>query len=281
MQQIIIAIVMYACGSLLFSFGIMQIILVLTCAIPATKNFCRYGPADTKTIYRKCAFTIVLWLVISALAIGAVIYFGGYIIRFGFFFGIAISFLFSIRKWGMTTDNIQDYIRAYGVYYSRAAIESIVSGEEPTYVVQKEKRKKSFYLATVLGIFCTLLAAGLVCVSVLWWDDSTKFRAELAEKQAEINQIRRDYERKIELNENEIFNLQIKYNRLVDNQDAYNFYHRYACIVTGAGEKYHSYGCHYLENMSSYWIFNIEYAKYLGYEPCQYCNPGILNFTGK
>lgn len=52
--------------------------------------------------------------------------------------------------------------------------------------------------------------------------------------------------------------------------DEYNFFHKYAVIVTTTGSKYHRYDCHYVENSDIY-IYNIENAKYKGYTPCSDC----------
>lgn len=56
--------------------------------------------------------------------------------------------------------------------------------------------------------------------------------------------------------------------------DEYNFYENSACVVSAvAGEKYHRYSCQYVDNFTEIYILNVEYAEYLGYEPCSVCNP--------
>lgn len=49
-----------------------------------------------------------------------------------------------------------------------------------------------------------------------------------------------------------------------------NFWQQSAVICTTVGSKYHHYGCGHLENRS-YYIYNIENAKYYGYTPCLDC----------
>lgn len=52
-----------------------------------------------------------------------------------------------------------------------------------------------------------------------------------------------------------------------------SFWRRYAVIVKRTGEKYHTYGCQYVEGRE-FWIYNIEAAEGMGYEPCSVCDPG-------
>ena len=57
-------------------------------------------------------------------------------------------------------------------------------------------------------------------------------------------------------------------------KDEYNFYNESACVVSGVnGKKYHRYTCQYVDDFTEYYIFNVNYAEYLGYEPCSACNP--------
>lgn len=51
-----------------------------------------------------------------------------------------------------------------------------------------------------------------------------------------------------------------------------NFWQDYAVIVTEYGEKYHTYGCQYVEGRT-FWIYNIDAAIGRGYEPCSVCDP--------
>lgn len=49
-----------------------------------------------------------------------------------------------------------------------------------------------------------------------------------------------------------------------------SFFHDYAVIV-GNGNRYHSYGCSYLDRSAGFYIFNRENARYQGYRPCPHC----------
>ena len=55
-------------------------------------------------------------------------------------------------------------------------------------------------------------------------------------------------------------------------QSELNFWQDYAVITTEYGEKYHTYGCQYIEGRD-FWIYNIAAAIGRGYEPCSVCNP--------
>jgi len=57
-------------------------------------------------------------------------------------------------------------------------------------------------------------------------------------------------------------------------QNELNFWETTAVICTPEGKKYHHYGCGHLEGRGGY-IFNIEYAKSLGYTPCLDCCKSI------
>ena len=59
-------------------------------------------------------------------------------------------------------------------------------------------------------------------------------------------------------------------NKLANIESEYDFYHDGAAIVTENGNYYHRYNCDKV-TADSYWIYNTEYAEWLGYEPCKYC----------
>lgn len=62
--------------------------------------------------------------------------------------------------------------------------------------------------------------------------------------------------------------------KYLNMKDEYQFYEDSACVVSAvAGEKYHRYSCQYVDNFTEIYILNVEYAEYLGYEPCSVCNP--------
>lgn len=59
---------------------------------------------------------------------------------------------------------------------------------------------------------------------------------------------------------------------LLEETQELAFWWRYAVIVTREGEKYHTYGCQYIQGRE-FWIYNVDAAIDMGYEPCSVCNP--------
>ena len=55
-----------------------------------------------------------------------------------------------------------------------------------------------------------------------------------------------------------------------ESYDELNFYRNNAVIVTLNGEKFRCWGCYHLDGRR-YFIYNIELAESMGYEPCADC----------
>jgi len=109
---------MIAVGFMLYAFGFMQVLISLFCTIPTTKAF-NTGDyfIDTKGIYKQCAKTIVVWLIIIGIVVALVFMFGNGWAIYGFLFGIAVGFFSSLGKWGRTPSNLLDYLTAFRRYY--------------------------------------------------------------------------------------------------------------------------------------------------------------------
>lgn len=123
--NILLAAAMWFVGILLYSMGIMQIFLTLFCAIPLTKRFSLIYLVDVAGIYKRCAFTVILWLAISAAVIFSVMYFGNFYAKCGFWIGFVISFLLSLGKWGVNQNNVADYFQEYAKFYPKKALDDI------------------------------------------------------------------------------------------------------------------------------------------------------------
>lgn len=123
--NIFLAMAMWVVGVLLYSIGVMQIILILFSAIPLTKSFSQIYPVDTAGVYRQCIVTGVLWTVISAVVIFLVIYFGNIYAKCGFWIGFVLSFLLSLGKWGANPSNVADYFQSFRKYYPQEALDDI------------------------------------------------------------------------------------------------------------------------------------------------------------
>lgn len=75
--------------------------------------------------------------------------------------------------------------------------------------------------------------------------------------------------------ESEKSDIQNKYDELKEKHDGcgdkLDFFDEHAVVIADDGTGiYHRYGCSYLD-VSSFWIFNTEYADYMEYTPCSHC----------
>ena len=75
--------------------------------------------------------------------------------------------------------------------------------------------------------------------------------------------------------ESEKSDIQNKYDELKEKHDGcgdkLDFFDEHAVVIADDGTGiYHRYGCSYLD-VSSFWIFNTEYAEYMEYTPCSHC----------
>lgn len=62
------------------------------------------------------------------------------------------------------------------------------------------------------------------------------------------------------------------YDEKAKHSDLINFVDNYVVFCTDQGGKYHKFDCyHFQNNRDSFYVFNISYAKHLGYEPCSDC----------
>lgn len=121
----IVPFIMFFVGIFVYSIGVMQIILVLSCAIPLTKRMAQIYIVDTKGAYKQSAMTIVIWTVVTAAVVAAVLYFCGKPAKISFFIGVGLSFLISLGKWGMRKSNVADYFQAYAKFYPKKALDDI------------------------------------------------------------------------------------------------------------------------------------------------------------
>lgn len=108
---------MWLVGIFLYSFGIMQILLTISCSIPVAKNLSKTYIVDTSGIYRKCLITIIFWLVVCIVTIWIIFSRMNLYGIIGFCIGLLVSFLFSIRQLGTTPNNIANHLQAYKKYY--------------------------------------------------------------------------------------------------------------------------------------------------------------------
>lgn len=115
--DIVLFAVMWYVGLRLFAFAVMQVLLVLTCAIPVTKRAARQYRVDKAAIYRRCTSTIVLWTLVTALVVYLTMHFGNGYVKTGFWIGMGYAALFGMGGLGVTIPNLEDYFQAYGRHY--------------------------------------------------------------------------------------------------------------------------------------------------------------------
>ena len=122
--------------------------------------------------------------------------------------------------------------------------------------------KQYFHLpkVTVLRIIMIVIVLGLVGLNVYQYIERNQTVTELNEKLSRMIEYKDDLNDRCNDYSSQLSSLQ---NKL-------NFWNNNAVICTTAGKKYHNYGCGHLEGRSFY-IFNTEYAEYLGYTPCLDC----------
>lgn len=113
--EVIIAILLFLSGALLYTFGILRVLLCYTSAIPLTRELkTRYpGRVAAGAIYMKIAYTTVFWLIIIVAATLAVIGWGLDYSLFGYLGGILLTFATTIGRLGRNQRNVANYLVQY------------------------------------------------------------------------------------------------------------------------------------------------------------------------
>lgn len=113
--EVIIAILLFLSGALLYTFGILRALLCYTSAIPLTRELkTRYpGRVAAGAIYMKIAYTTVFWLIITVAATLAVIGWGLDYSLFGYLGGILLTFATTIGRLGRNQRNVANYLVQY------------------------------------------------------------------------------------------------------------------------------------------------------------------------
>ena len=113
--EVIIAILLFLAGALLYTFGILRVLLCYTSAIPLTRELeTRYpGRVAAGARYMKIAYTTVFWLIITVAATLAVIGWGLDYSLFGYLGGILLTFATTIGRLGRNQRNVANYLVQY------------------------------------------------------------------------------------------------------------------------------------------------------------------------
>lgn len=133
--DIVIAILLFVAGALLYTFGILRVLLILFCGVPLTRKLkgLYNGKVASGAIYLKFAYTAALWLVLTAAATVIVVYWGGDYGLFGYLGGILLTLATTIGRLGVNERNSLSYLGAYARYIDkdlrRALVERVQGGK--------------------------------------------------------------------------------------------------------------------------------------------------------
>ena len=130
--EVIIAILLFLSGALLYTFGILRVLLCYTSAIPLTRELkTRYpGRVAAGAIYMKSAYTTVFWLIITVAATLAVIGWGLDYSLFGYLGGILLTFATTIGRLGRNQRNVANYLVQYERFIDKQLGESLLEKAE-------------------------------------------------------------------------------------------------------------------------------------------------------
>ncbi len=129
--NIIIAILLFVVGFLMYSIGMLQILIVLFCGFRMTSKLKRRFPGkiSSNAIYSKYAFTIVFWSIIIAAVTFAVFHWGNDYAKIGYIVGAGFSFILSIGKWGCNADNVEDYFESNISFIAKDVYDELFSSQ--------------------------------------------------------------------------------------------------------------------------------------------------------
>lgn len=130
--EVIIAILLFLAGALLYTFGILRALLCYTSAIPLTRELkARYpGRVAAGAIYMKIAYTTVFWLIITVAATLAVIGWGLDYSLFGYLGGILLTFATTIGRLGRNQRNVANYLVQYERFIDKQLGASLLEKSE-------------------------------------------------------------------------------------------------------------------------------------------------------
>jgi hypothetical protein len=230
-------------------------------------QFARYMPGDL-------GYAI---LYISATAIGCIIAVAAFngitehrspvcglvncIIAFLFMLFLCVSTFFTgLATWERTIA----YVLVFAVY-----IYAIVKYSKQIKVEAKPKESRAVkrwpYIACIIVLFCCLAGS-----SVLLYYSNSYYKYYKAETE-ELNEEISNKELVVSAYLENINYLKSRNNELASFVD---FINNNVVFVTEAGGKYHRYDCQYFQERDGWcYVFNVEYAQWLGYHPCLVCDP--------
>lgn len=121
------------------------------------------------------------------------------------------------------------------------------------------------WVAALLGTGCVILS--VLCITIWAWAGN-----KVKELETLNHQLKTNYQTEKNIEKGLSGRLDRLSEIMSERDEERIFWKDYAVIVTEAGEKYHTYGCQYIQGRD-FWIYNIDAAIGMGYEPCSTCNP--------
>lgn len=117
---------------------------------------------------------------------------------------------------------------------------------------------KKHALSIVLAIICCSLVGAIFYQQIEFNAQKSEYENHITDMRNEINSLKKSL--------STVRSENIRYKSKID------FFDNHVVFVTSTGEKYHKYDCHYFQDSkTSFWAYNTEAAKSLGYKACSEC----------
>ncbi|MGI6027272.1 MAG: hypothetical protein ACOX7G_09935 [Candidatus Scatomorpha sp.] len=154
------------------------------------------------------------------------------------------------------------------IVYGYAIAKYIVKIKEMAELRPKTSFRRRPYIVCISILTIAVMALG-TCSLLLWSDVQKK-----DDKIISLESDNKLLDSSLTKEKVALANLENKTRDFETYKSLYEFVDSNVVFVTQAGGKYHRYSCYYFQNSDSgYYVFNVEYAKWLGYQPCLECNP--------
>lgn len=132
---------------------------------------------------------------------------------------------------------------------------------------EKKHKNKIIYIVSVL-LAISVISNIYLAIKVSGFSTQYERLLEIKEKNEEQAESRANkLNERIDQLRKENTNLK---NELSDTECDLYFYKANAVFVTSTGYKYHEFDCYHIAGRP-YWIYNVEAAESMGYEPCLDC----------
>lgn len=298
----------YFLGMFISTIGFSQIFCCLFCAIPVTARMRRNKePAEYGKIYAKICLCLIFWTFIAYIVFFLMEHFAPAFMKSCALVSTCFFSFLALSKCGMNSNNLQEYVIAYGRYYMNISdenfdIEKVKHTRYCKYcgsIIDDDKKctgcGKQYFrfphlrnlkfshimcisLILLLSYFCYSEAITIISMSneynnlyTSYSEMETKFN-DLCEKNADKN-------KKYEILRVDYHNLEIKYDhekneskKLIQYKNTALFWDEYGAITLANDNKYHTFSCSKVQNSDTQYLCTIWDAKDMGYTPCPDCH---------